>query len=301
VHRRILPCLLAVLALAAPAGAAVVSGRLVSPSARVPALTVYAWSRTAQHLYSVATAAGADGYSLDLPPGRYWVFAVPAGPGAPPVYGAHTAFSRCARDPAALAAGHCADHQLIEVEVGRRKLADVDLSDWSLDNSAQDELDRVRGRPPGEAWTPALLGAPRFSEYPAARTPVSAGATLAEPQDARGIRDQAALASTLAAGRANFAGHYTLVRVPCGEHCEDVAIIDLDSGAVAYPDALNPLPDPACGVDDPLAVRVDSRLLTVTGKDGAALTTRYLIVEATALKLVATLSRPLSEACSGAP
>jgi hypothetical protein len=297
--RRLLPLsLLAAIALAMPAGAVVVSGRLVSPSARVPALTVYAWSRSAQRLYSSETVAGAAGYALDLPPGRYWVFAVPSGPGAPPVYGAHTRFSLCARDPGAVRSGRCADHSLVEVEVARRPVADVDLSDWSLENAVQDQLDRVRGRPPGEAWTPALLGAPRFSEYPTAQVAPSGAATLAEPADARASRDQSALAAALSAGRANFAGHYSLVRVACGERCEDVVILDLTSALASYPEVLNPLPGHApCGVTDPLAYRVDSRLLTVTGSDGSAVTTRYLVLDGAALRLVATLSRPLSEAC----
>jgi hypothetical protein len=297
--RRFAPLsLLAAIALAVPAVAAVVSGRLVSPSAHVPALTVYAWSRSAQHLYSTETAAGADSYALDLPPGRYWLFAVPSGPGAPPVYGAHTRFSLCARDPSAASSTRCADHSLAEVEVARRKVADVDLSDWSLDNAVQDQLDRLRGRPPGDAWTPALLGAPRFSEYPATPAPVRGAATLAEPADARASRDQPALAATLSAGRANFAGHYSLVRVACGERCEDVAVLDLNTAAVSYPESLNPLPGRApCGVTDPLGYRADSRLVTVTGSDGTAVITRYLVLDGSSLRLVATLSRPLPEAC----
>jgi len=297
--RRLLPLsLLAAIALAAPAAAVVLSGRLVSPSARVPALTVYAWSRSAQRLYSTDTGAGAGSYSLDVPAGRYWVFAVPSGPGAPPVYGAHTQFSLCARDARAVSAGRCADHAFVEVEVARRKVSDADLSDWSLDNAVQDQLDRLRGRPPGDAWTPALLGAPRFSEYPAAPVPTTVAAPLPEPADARGTRDQSALAAAHAAGRANLAGHYFLARIACGERCEDVALLDLSSAAVSYPEALNPLPGRApCGVTDPLAYRADSRLLTVTGSDGSAVVTRYLVVDGSSLRLVATLSRPLPEAC----
>ena len=297
--RRLLPLsLLAGIALATPAAAVVVSGRLVSPSAHVPALTVYAWSRGAQQLYSTETAAGADSYALDVPAGRYWVFAVPSGPGAPPVYGAHTRFSLCARVASAVSAGRCADHALVEVEVAHRQVADVDLSDWSLDNSVQDQLDRLRGRPPGDAWTQALLGAPRFSEYPAAPAPFSAAPALAQPADARATRDQPTLAAALSAGRANLAGHYFLARIACGEHCEDVAILDLSSAAVSYPQTLNPLPGSApCGMTDPLAYRTDSRLLTVTGADGTEVITRYLVVDGSSLRLVATLSRPLPEAC----
>jgi hypothetical protein len=150
---------------------------------------------------------------------------------------------------------------------------------------------RLRGRPPGDPWTPALLGAPRFSEYPAAPVAAIRTATLAEPADARASRDQSALAAAPATARADFTGHYSLVRVACGERCEDVALLDLSSAAVSYPELLNPLPAAApCGRPDSLAYRVDSRLLTVTGPDASSVST-------SSLRLVATLSRPLPEAC----
>jgi hypothetical protein len=62
------------------------------------------------------------------------------------------------------------------------------------------------------------------------------------------------------------------------EDCSGAAVLELASGRVAYPAALNPLPPPAaCGERDALEYRADSRLLTLTGRAGDSLVTRYLV------------------------
>ena len=149
---RVSTCLaLAALALgAAAASAAPVSGRLASPAGTLPALTVFAWSLAGDKLYSITTDSGQVAFTLDLPPGRYYVFAAPVDPGAPAIYGAYTEFAACSHDGAR--AG-CSAHGLLTLLVKKRPVHDVDLTDWYLDDAVTRELDRILGRPVGA--TPA--------------------------------------------------------------------------------------------------------------------------------------------------
>ncbi|HEU4529778.1 MAG TPA: hypothetical protein VFR59_01285, partial [Steroidobacteraceae bacterium] len=84
--------------------------------------------------------------------------------------------------------------------------------------------------------------------------------------------------TSAAAKGTNFAGSFALVRLSCGEDCEQVAIVDLGSGAVSFPEALaqvrSTLP---CRQDDRLAFREDSRLLEFTRGQGEAVVTDYLL------------------------
>ena len=320
------------------AGAAPLAGRLGSPSDFVPALTVHAWSKAERRLYSVGTSAGQSSYVLEVPPGRYLVFATPADPDAPPVYGAHTRFSVCARDATALQSGACRDHSLVEVEVAQRRVDGVDVTDWYLDDAAVAELDAMLGRS-ADAVEEAQLAAPRFSEYPAVRLAAVPRATALQPDpDPRVERDRAALVAALAAPP-TFAGRYAIVRVPCSEAaavatssagaeatsatttaastaaapsapgtgaaagiaCESAAILDLPLGRAAYPRALDPLPaaDP-CADRGALQFRRDSRLLTHTAREGNQLVTRYFLWdgEAARLRSLATLASDLPERCA---
>jgi hypothetical protein len=249
-----------VLAVLLPAAASAVplAGRLGSPTDYVPALTVHAWSKAERRLYSVGTSAGQATFLLDVPPGRYVVFATPADPGAPPVYGAHTRFSLCARDPASLQSGACRDHSLVEVQVDKRRVDGVDVTDWYLDDAVIAELDGALGRS-ADAVEEAQLAAPRFSEYPAVRlAAVPRAAGLQPDADPRVERDRAALLAALAAapnfaGRyavVNFAGRYAVVRV----HCDDSAAAapagggaSAGTGAAAPAAAaiMTPMPDAA--------------------------------------------------------
>jgi hypothetical protein len=284
--------------LACRATAATIAGRLGSPAGSAPAQTVYAWSLAVHHLYSVFRPAGSQQYALELPPGRYLVFAVPEEAGAPPVYGAYTGFARCAR--AGSAAGtDCDRHTLLEVELHGRRVDGIDLIDWSVADEAAGELDRLLGRPAGESWSEAELAAPKFSEYPATRDAGGTAAALELPEGPRGARDQVALRAALAAQAPNFAGDFVLLRIDCGADCEDVALLDLRSGRVHYPPLLNPLPASApCAAQGALKFRADSRLLTISTSEGEEVATRYYLLTPEAFRRIATLTSARGERCA---
>jgi hypothetical protein len=285
------------LALAAGAAAAPVSGRLGTPTGVVPPLTLYAWSLSGARLYSVTTDGGQTSFTFDLPRGRYWLFATPAEPGAPPLYGAYTAFAACAhaaeRDPAACG------HELKVLSVGAHGQNGVELSDWHLDDAVTRDLDRIVGRPDGDG-DEVRLAAPKFSEYPAPAYGGPRAAALAAGGDERLERDRELLAAAFA-GAANFAGRMVLVRVGCGSGCEQAALVDLASGRVAYPPALAELPaGTPCSSQGPLVFRRDSRLLTVTGREQSELVTHYYVWDwdGGQLRLVASLASALDERCT---
>ena len=284
--------------LAATAGAAPLNGRLATPTAVVPALTVYAWSLTSAQLYSVSTEGGQDTFALDVPPGRYWLFATPADPGAPPLYGAHTDFSACTHTGAHRSTD-CDRHTLRPVTVGRQRDDGIDLTDWHLDDTVTRELDRILGRPPGETKDDAQFAAPKFSEYPAPPFAGRRTTTLAVGGDARIERDGELLAAALASP-VNFAGRTVLVRLGCGAGCEFAALVDVATGRVAYPSALAALPASSeCSARGALLFRRDSRLVTITGRDRAELVTRYFVwdPDSGVLKLIASLASTLDERC----
>ncbi len=295
---RVRPAPLALLLLclaAAPAFGVPVAGHLTSPTGTLPALTVYAWSLAGAKLHSVTTQIGQASFSLDLPPGRYYVFAAPLDPLAPAIYGAYTEFAECTHDAPRAA---CAEHGLRVLVVGRRALAGIDLTDWYLDDAVTRELDTILDRPaaPGESE----LAAPKFSEYPASAYAGARATTLAAGDEARLERDREPLTAALASNF-NFAGRTVLVRIGCGDACETVALVDVATGRVAYPVLLSTLPPaPPCASGGALQFRRDSRLLTVTGISGTQQVTRYFAwdAEGGALRLVASLARPLDERCA---
>jgi hypothetical protein len=297
VHLRAAATAVLCLALAAGAAAAPVSGRLGTPTGVVPALTVYAWSVSGAQLYSLTTAAGQTSFTLDLPRGHYWLFATPADPGAPPLYGAHTGFALCghAAEPRA---PDCQSHAPRLLAVGAHALSDIELSDWHLDDTVTRDLDRILGRQGADEVDEGQLAAPKFSEYPAAAYAGPRATTLAAG-DARLERDREPLAAALA-GAPNFAGRLVLVRVGCGGDCEQAALVDLASGQVAYPPPLAELPaSTPCSSRGPLLFRRDSRLVTVTGRDKQELVTRYYVwdPERGLLRQVASLASALGERC----
>jgi hypothetical protein len=285
-------------ALAAGATAAPVTGRLGTPTGVVPALTLYAWSLTGAQLYSVTTEAGQTSFTLDLPRGHYWLFATPADPGAPPLYGAHTGFAACGR-AAEPRAPDCHSHALRVLVVGARGQGGIELSDWHLDDAVTRDLDRVLGRPDGGAVDEVQLAAPKFSEYPAPAYAGPRAAALAAGGDPRLERDHEPLAAALASAP-NFAGRMVLAVLGCGSGCEQAALVDIASGRVAYPPALADLPaSTPCSSRGPLLFRRDSRLVTVTGRDKAELVTRYYVWDPDTglLRLVASLASALDERC----
>ena len=273
--------------------AAAVGGRLGTGRPGAPALRVYAWAPANGRLYSQAGGT-ATSYRIELPPGRYWLFAGLDGSGAPPIYAAYTLFTRCTRAPRAANAAECDRHEIAEVEVGRRRLADIDLTDWALADESANAIDGVLGRPPGEPYDESGRAAPKFSEYPARAVGPPPEAPV-EPHGAR-TEDREAISAAIAQP-ASFAGHFVLVPLSCATACGGAALLDVRSGTVFYPHALNPLPPPpACEPRTALTYRRDSRLLIVrsTGTGGAA-ETRYYTAEGDGGELKLVTSRPGDE------
>ena len=279
--------------------AAPVGGRLGSPIGHVPALTVYAWSLTGARLHSITAEAGQERYTLELPPGRYWLFAAPADPGAPPVYGGYTELVPCMRDAARRIAHGCTRHGLVAVVIGTHRVDNLDLTDWYLDDATLGELDRILGRPGDAPPSELELAAPKFSEYPAASFAAARAAALQGGGEVRVEREREALATALGS-TPNFAGRFVLVRLGCGERCESAALVELTTGRVAFPAALANLPASGpCMERGALQFRRDSRLLTVTARTGEQLVTRYYVWDGDsgALRAVATLANALKERC----
>ena len=281
----------------AAAFATPVAGHLGSPAGRLPALTVYAWSLDGAKLHSVTTGSGEATFSLDLPPGRYYVFAAPLDPGAPPIYGAYTEYAACVHETPAT---RCLEHGLKTLTVGKRAGAPIDLSDWYLEDQVTLELDRILGRPAGGALAEAELAAPKFSEYPVAAFTGARAAALVLGDEPRIERDREPLSAALDS-RPNFAGRTVLVRIGCGDSCETVAFVDVPSGRVAYPAALAAVPTTIpCATGAPVKFRRDSRLLTVTNDTGGTRLTRYFLwdAESGVLKLIASLGSAVEEPCT---
>jgi hypothetical protein len=292
---RLSTLLAALLALAPAARAAPVDGRIAAPGGTLPALTVYAWSLRNAKLYSLSTAEGQASFTIDLPRGRYYLFAAPLEPGAPAIYGAYTRFAACA---GTAAGADCSRHDLKTLVVGRRALPEVELTDWYLDDAVTRRLDRMLGRP-GGAGGEDELAAPRFSEYPAPASSARAAA-LATADEPRIEHDRELLTAALSAS-ANFAGRAVLVRVGCGGHCESAALVDLPSGRVAYPAELASLPAATrCVPGGALKFRRDSRLLTLTAISGGERLTHYFLWdgEGGTLKPLASLSSVVAGHCA---
>ena len=120
--------------------AGTITGGVAFPGDEIPALTVVAVDQATGRQFQVNTRAGQRSYRIDVPQGRYLVFAIPHGagvqdePGQPPLRGAYSAFSLCVlSSPEKAAAGSCQDHELLTVDVtasGTRKR--IDLYDWYL-------------------------------------------------------------------------------------------------------------------------------------------------------------------------
>src|SRR5262245_52453366 len=107
-----------VAALTSSAGwAATLGGRIVFPGRPPPAATVYVRSLDGLSRQQQSLRRGETEFSIELPAGRYWVFARPDEPGLTELYGAHTEFSLCSRANAGAEAPECADHSLAVVEV----------------------------------------------------------------------------------------------------------------------------------------------------------------------------------------
>jgi hypothetical protein len=287
-------------ALTSAAWAGSVSGRIAFPGRTPPAVTVYVRGLDGLTLHHQALKRGEVEYSLEVPAGRYWIFARPDEPGLAGLYGAHTLFSLCNR------AGtddspECSDHALAAIDVPAAGVMSVNVDDWMLSDETATELDGILGAVPA-APDSAELGRPRFSEYRVPRSADHPAAALDLASEPRAAPFAAQLEEALLRG-GNFAGHFTLVRVACGEHCARVVIVDRTNGAITLPEALaQGLGRLPCRADGELDFREDSRLIEATRLETETVVTDYLLWDAELRKLapVAQYRRSLERFCDGA-
>ena len=134
--------------LAGTAMAGTITGGLAFPGEDIPALTVVAVEQGSSKQYSIETKAGQRSYRLDVPQGRYIVFAVPHGPGVAdepgqtPLRGAYSKFSACVMNsPDKAAKGECSEHDLLTVEVAAKDVQKrIDVYDWYLPEAEKSKL-----------------------------------------------------------------------------------------------------------------------------------------------------------------
>ncbi len=293
----LLPAIL-LLGLVGRAHAATVEGTLTFPSGFVPAMTVYAREVDGTRLHSVATHESQTTFKLELPPGRYTFFAEPSQAGAPQVYGAFTQSVLCkAHD----AQGVCEDHTLVVVGVGNAAdaaAAGPVIGDWAVPDILADELDHLLGN----RTNPSVqeLGAPRFSEYPSAHAELPAPAALDFSPSNLPAEKQAHVREAMPAAP-DFAGTLAITRLPCGNACADVLLIDWRNGRVLAPPQLAQITqDLPCRGDETILFRRDSRLLSVTRRRNGGIATQYFVWKADASALVQTAEyqRSIERYCS---
>jgi hypothetical protein len=138
--------------LSGAAAAGTITGGLAFPGDSIPALTVVAVEESSGAQHTLETKEGQRSYRLEVPAGRYIVFAVPHGPGVedepgqPALRGAYSAFSVCVLNtPQKAAAGECTDHALLSVEVGAKDIRkQVNLYDWYLPEEEKSKLLAIR-------------------------------------------------------------------------------------------------------------------------------------------------------------
>jgi hypothetical protein len=258
------------------------TGRIAFPGRAPPAATIYVRALDGLSLHRQALRRGETQFSIEVPAGRYWVFARPDEPGLSGLYGAHTQFSLCSRGAGAETSG-CTDHAPATVEVpADASVLQVDVDDWMLGEETAAELDGVLGAAPVPDGTE--LGRPRFSEY---RVPRNAG-----PQSV-----------ALDLATEPRAAPYALLRVACGAQCVRVAIIDLQTGAIALPEQLSQgLGSLPCRTERDLDFREDSRLLEFTRREAESVVTDYLLwdTEQRRLAPLAQYRRSLERFCNSA-
>jgi hypothetical protein len=250
--------------------AATIGGRLSYPSEELPGMTVVA-RNPAGETFTVETRPLQPRYRLEVPDGRYVVFAIARGTGeaaGKEPRGAYTSYSICARDKARLSAGRCQTGPLEEVSVTQaRGREDVDVDDWTLPDTLAATLDLqdVFANYPADLNPPPATRMPDFALAPA-------GA------DRERIM--------LAAVRGPFyAGRVAVARWPCGEACENWALVDISSGRVAWmDDALRR--DFPCKKAEALEFSEASRLLRVHRLDGERVVTRDFVWSYEGLRLV---------------
>lgn len=303
------------------AAAATVEGAVTFPGRMVTAARIYARNLETGALHEATLRRGEREFRMDLPAGRYWLFIRPLEAGLVELYGGRTRFSACRANNAVAPAGRtappgakheetaeapspsdCNDHSLLDIDVpATGSLTALAIDDWLLDEAQAQELDRILGASV-ESEDSAELGRPRFSEY---RVAPSGPLTAAPPKldgDPRAPSMASALAAAAAHG-ANFAGGYSLARVPCGDGCEQIAILDVAQGNIHFPEFLARIASaPPCRADQSLDYREDSRLLEYTHADGETVITDYLLwdLDRKAFTALAQYRRSTQRFCEGA-
>jgi hypothetical protein len=284
------PFTTALLLVAHPLCAATIGGRLGYPSEELPGMTVVA-RNGAGETFSIETRPKQARYRLEVPDGRYVVFAIAQGTGEPAgkeLRGAHTAYSICARDKARLKAGRCATGPLEEVAVTQaRPREDVDIDDWNL--------------PEGLAATLVLQDL--FARYPADLNPPAATRET-DLSTAPAGADYARIQRAATRGPF-FAGRIAVARWPCGEACENWALVDVATGRVVTLDdaALQPLRSTfPCKKAEALEFSEASRLMRVHRLEGERVLTRDFVwsYEAARLEPAGESARTVEEFCQAA-
>jgi hypothetical protein len=241
----------------------------------VPSMTVYASDLDTLKIRSVRLMRGQVNFTVEVPPGRYLVFAAPNEPDAPHVYGAYTQYCLCASHDI----GKCEDHTLVPIAISARvPRAAVTIDDWYLTDAVAEQIDHIRGVAAGaSSESPS---APRFSEYPSAPFDASAKLKVGYAGGDLTEEDREIVQRALSSGP-NFAGHVTVALTTCGPACGRLVLIDWRSGAIQ---ALAPQDSPApiqgtlpCRADEALVFRRDSRLLSLTRVRGTAVVTQYYV------------------------
>jgi hypothetical protein len=271
---------------AAPVTAATIGGRLSYPSEEIPGMTVVA-RNAAGETFSVETRPKQARYRLDVPDGRYVVFAIARDTGdaagkAP--RGAHTAYSICARDKARMAAGRCKTGPLEEVSVTQaRGREDVDVDDWYMPDAVATTLDLqdVFARYPADLNPPPATRPPDYAAAPpGADLPRIHNAVLRGPY---------------------YAGRVAVARWPCGEACENWALVDIASGRVYWMEEALRGGFP-CKKAEALEFSEASRLLRVHRLDGERVVTKDFVwsYEAARLEPTGESARSVEEFCLAA-
>lgn len=143
-------CALASLSLLAGAAvqAATIEGRLSYPSEEIPPLVIVAYNLDTRTRHTFETPAKARRYRVDVPAGRYYVYALSAEPGATPLRGAYSTYTVCGqRSPKQMQDGKCTENRVLEVVLGANdRRADIDLDDWYLPEAEMYKLPAPRER-----------------------------------------------------------------------------------------------------------------------------------------------------------
>jgi hypothetical protein len=262
--------------LSAGALAGTIEGVVTFPTQLVPSMTVYASDLDTARVHSVQLVRGEANFTLEVPPGHYLVFLAPNEPGAPNIYGAYTQYSLCAPHDGD---AKCEDHALVAIAISAKAPhSAVTIDDWYLPDDIAAQIDRIRGVAAGSNSEP--LSAPRFSEYPSASFDAAAAPEIDFGGSELSDAERANVRQALSSGP-NFAGHVTAALTRCGPSCGRVVLVDWLSGAIQglplqapRAEIQGPLP---CRTDEALLFRRDSRLLSVTRSQGAAVVTQYFV------------------------